>query len=247
MAIIFSEDYFKNILNIKLDKPTGQLSGHNSGEPFSDKVYSFLKEKNKAKIFKQNEYLNSVLKKNRKKIFETSFEKLMIYKKESSIKNWSINNLIKEKQDDTADILFIDKDLNCILDVKTRNLEKKGQAPNIISCEKLSILCKNLINNLDYENLEINYIGIDWILESNKMVCKNIFVIDLFKIDPKKIYINWAAALQIQFHVEKVDQSYSKDKKQWSIDFIKKYVSSFEERQKKQLIKIKPFKDLIKS
>ena len=148
MAIIFSEDYFKNILNIKLDKPTGQLSGHNSGEPFSDKVYSFLKENNKAKIFKQNEYLNSVLKKNRKKTFETSFEKLMIYK-ESSIKNWSINNLIKEKQDDTADILFIDKDLNCILDVKTRNLEKKGQAPNIISCEKLSILCKNLINNLD--------------------------------------------------------------------------------------------------
>ena len=100
--------------------------------------------------------------------------------------------------------MFIDKDLNCILDVKTRNLEKKGQAPNIISCEKLSILCKNLINNLDYENLEINYIGIDWILESNKMVCKKIFVIDLFKIDPQQIYINWAAALQIQFHIEKL-------------------------------------------
>ena len=63
------------------------------------------------------------------------------------------------------------------------------------------------------------------------MVCKK-FLLQIYLKYPQQIYINWAAALQIQFHIEKVDQSYSKDKKQWSLDFIKKYVSSFEERQK---------------
>ena len=196
--------------------------------------------------------MNNILNKNNKKkdlknFFESSFDKLMIYKKDTVIKNWSKDNLISEKQDDTADILFIDEKINCIIDVKTRNIEKKGQAPNIISCEKLAIFCKNLILKNDYEKVEINYVGVDWKLANNKMLCNNIFVVDLFKINPKTIYINWAAALQIQFHVDKVDQTYKENKRKWALDFIRKYISSSEERQKKQAKKIEPFKNLIKT
>lgn len=253
MSIIFNENFFKKLGTIKLSKPTGQLSGHNSGEPFSEEIYKFLK-KNSKKIYKQYEYLNNVLKKNihyqtlddRKKLFKGPFNKLMIYKKEATIKKWSINNLISEKQDDTADILYIDNKTNGIIDVKTRNLNKKGQAPNIISCEKLAIFCKNLIKEENYEKIEINYIGIDWDLKKNEMISNKINVVDLFKINPETIYINWAAALQIQFHIDKVDQTYKKNKKQWAKDFTKKYVSSYKNRQKKQDEKMKPFIELIK-
>ena len=54
MTIIFDKSYFNDLLNMELDRPSGQLSGHNAGEPFSEKIFSFLKKKIKIK------YLNSM-------------------------------------------------------------------------------------------------------------------------------------------------------------------------------------------
>ena len=74
-------------------------------------------------------------------------------------------------------------------------------------------VAESLINKNDGNKIDINYIGIDWELNNNFLDLKEIVVKDLFKISPDKLYINWAAALQIQFDVSIVDQSYKKDKK----------------------------------
>ena len=61
---------------------------------------------------------------------------------------------------------------------------------------------------------------------------KEIVVRDLFKITPEKIYINWAAALQIQFDVSTIDQNYTKSKKDWASDYLKTYIKSIQNRKK---------------
>ena len=247
MSIIFKESFFKELGTIELDKPTGQLSGHNAGEPFSEKIYKFLKERKKENIFKQFEYLNKILKENNKKkeFFNSTFG-FIIHRGKKALKEWSEDKPFTEKQNDTADILYIDDKTNGIIDIKTTNIEKKGQPPNIISSLKVAKICKRLIENKDDEKIEFNYVGIDWQLKNNKLISHKISVIDLFKIDPKTIYINWAAALQIQFHVNKVDQSYTNNKIDWAKDYLKKFSSSGKERiisQQKNFID--PFKDLI--
>ena len=140
--------------------------------------------------------------------------------------------MFKEKQNDTADILFIDDKVNTIIDVKTKNILKKGQPPNIISAYKMAHIAESIINNNDGNKIDINYIGIDWELNGNFLDLKEIVVRDLFKITPEKIYINWAAALQIQFDVSTIDQNYTKSKKDWASDYLKTYIKSIQNRKK---------------
>ena len=248
MSIIFDNQFFKPLGKIQLDKPTGQLSGHNAGEPFSEEIFNFLKKSKSKNIFKQYEYLNKVFEnKNREKISKTTLGLIISRGKEAS-KNWSGKNMFEEKQNDTADILYIDENTNGIIDIKTTNIEKKGQPPNIISSYKIAKFCKSLIEKRDENKIEFNYIGIDWRLIKNKLVSEKISVVDLFKIDPQKIYINWAAALQIQFHINKVDQSYKIDKICWANDYLKQFVSSAKNRIVNQKIRfIDPFIDILEN
>ncbi len=239
MSIKFDKNYFNELLNLKINKPKGQLSGHNSGEPFCEEIYKFLKKKNKISIFKQYEYLNDLLTKNKSKTTYQEREKLfpgtfgfIINRGTVSLKTWSLENKFKEKQNDTADILHINKEVNTIIDVKTKNISKKGQPPNIISSYKMAQIAECLINNDDGNKIDINYVGVDWDLNNNYLDLKEIIVKDLFLINPDTIYINWAAALQIQFDVSNVDQSYTKNKKNWAKDYLRVYIASVQNRKK---------------
>jgi hypothetical protein len=239
MSIKFDKNYFNQLTNLKINRPQGQLSGHNSGEPFCDEIYKFLKEKNKNNIFKQYEYLNQLLSNNkskktpkeRQKLFTDTFG-FIVNRGTTSLKNWSTETQFEEKQNDTADIIYIDNQEKTIIDVKTKNISKKGQPPNIISGYKMAQVAESLINKNDGNKIDINYIGIDWELNNNFLDLKEIVVKDLFKISPDKLYINWAAALQIQFDVSIVDQNYKKDKKNWATDYLKMYIASVQNRKK---------------
>ncbi len=239
VSITLKKEFFSPLINKKLPKPKGQLSGHNAGEPFCEEVFIFLKEKDGAKIFKQYQFLNSLYEKNinaktveeRKKLLDPTIG-LMINRGIESIKNWDINKF-DEKQNDTADIIYLDKKKFNIIDVKTANLGKKGQQPNIISAVKLANICKSLIINKDYQNLEIFYLGVYWKLDEQSLIIKNLDLINLFKIPPKELYINWAAATQIQFHIHEVKQDFTGSKMEWSKQYLKTFIGSGNERIKK--------------
>jgi Restriction endonuclease HincII len=155
-------------------------------------------------------------------------------------------NHFDEKQDDTADILVVKKGFFEIIDIKTRNLSKTAQAPNIISSLKLAQLCAIMIDTNEFDNLSINYFEIDWLEEESNLVCKDAHFISLFKTQPKNLYINWAAAMQLQFHVCNLDQSFTGNVEQWAKNYLEHFVAQVYKRSEYMIEKYaKPFEKYI--
>ena len=143
--------------------------------------------------------------------------------------------MFEEKQDDTADILYNEDTYFDIIDVKTRNMGKKAMAPNIISAVKLAKMCSLMIDNDDFDNIDIHYVEVDWIENGNNLECVGSHYADLFKASPDSLYINWAAATQIQFHVSDLEQNWEGSKREWAHHYIKTFVKSAKERCKTML------------
>lgn len=228
----------------------GTLSGHAAGEPFEKKVYHLLKGLYPDNIFKQYEYLNDLYLKNPKVItkkaryalFQSPTVMFLLSRGDKETSNWSPMNIFEEKQNDTADILFHDDNYFDLIDVKTRNICKKAQAPNIISAYKLAEMCSKMIDNQDFDSFRIHYLEIDWVENGNLLLCKNIHHGELFKENPDDLYINWAAAMQIQFHVSDLKQDWLNGRKEWAEQYLRKFVYSAKARCETMVSKfITPF------
>ena len=216
----------------------GELSGHAAGEPFSDLTFEILEDLG-YHVQKQHAYLNSLCSKYRpssksERLFSVHVQSLAdVLWKGRINKNWTHNEQFDYKQGDFADMLILDHDLNMnIIDVKTTNLSKKSQPPNIISALRLANICRSMLNHNEFDKFTINYIGIGWVDEGEHLVCKEVNIIDLFKIQPTSLYINFTAALQIQFKLDSVDQTFYGSKKQWCLEYIRHFIISHEERTK---------------
>ena len=182
----------KELIGQKVPKPiSGTLSGHAAGEPFDKHVYSILKKWFPYKTFRQYEYLNFLFSNNlnatgfeeRNRLFNSPTVMFLLSRGKDVTNKWSLDNLFEEKQNDTADILVVEGDFFEIIDIKTRNISKNAQAPNIISAYKLAQVCAKMIDNKEFEKFNITYIEIDWILEDDFLVCKDVHYISLFKIN----------------------------------------------------------------
>ena len=226
----------------RVDRPnkatSGTLSGHAAGEPFEKCVYNILKDRYPNKIFKQYEYLNDIYLRNPKHItveqrhalFNSPTALFLLSRGNNATREWAPNNVFEEKQNDTADILFFDNDFYDIIDVKTRNMSKDGMPPNIISAYKLARMCALMIDNGDYNTINIDYVEIDWLEENGKLRSIDAHHGDLFKADPEKLYINWSAGMQIQFHVCDLDQTWNQSVERWTRQYLKVFVKSAENR-----------------
>ena len=216
----------------------GTLSGHAAGEPFEKCVYHRLKEKYPNRIFKQYEYLNDIYKKHpehitveqRYALFDSPTALFLLSRGDSATKKWSPQNIFEEKQNDTADILFYQDGFYDMIDVKTRNCSKRAMAPNRISAYKLAKMCACMIDNDEFDSINIDYIEIDWLEDGDELRSIDAHHGDLFKANPEELYINWAAGLQIQFHVNELDQSWKGDREQWARYYLRTFVASAEHR-----------------
>lgn len=243
------------IINTSVPKPiSGTLSGHAAGEPFDKHVYEKIKNQFPGKVFRQYEYLNNLFKKNldattaeaRNNLFESPTVLFLLSRGKNATDQWSIDHPFEEKQNDTADILVVSDKKFEIIDIKTRNILKKAQQPNIISAYKLAQLCAKMIDNKDAETLTINYFGVDWRLEGDKLICTEAHHANLFKCNPENLYINWAAAMQIQFHVSELDQDFSADIYEWSQRYLKHFVQQAKRRAEKMMVQfVQPFEKYI--
>ena len=240
--------------NQVVDRPnkatSGTLSGHAAGEPFEKCVYHKLKEMYPQSVYKQYEYLNDIYLRNPKHItveqryalLESPTALFLLSRGDKATREWSPMNVFEEKQNDTADILYYEKGFYDIIDVKTRNISKTAMPPNIISAYKLAKMCALMIDNGEYDNINIDYIEIDWVEDGANLKCTNAHHGDLFKAQPEKLYINWAAAMQVQFHVCDLDQSWRGNREEWARHYLKVFVHSAEQRcQKMRDMYITPF------
>lgn len=255
MTLVNYEKVAEFMINKSVPKPeSGTLSGHAAGEPFDKFVYQVIKSDNQNTTFRQFEYLNDLYLKNptvitlqeRLNLFNSPSVMFLLSRGKDAVSKWEPENPFDEKQNDTADILVVDKGFYEIIDVKTRNTSKKAQPPNIISAYKLAQLCAVMLDNEEFDKLSINYIEIDWKLQENKLVCDKVYYGSLFKEIPNSLYINWAAAMQLQFHVSDLDQNYEGDAKQWAKEYLKHFVTQARERSDYMIKKfVKPFEKYI--
>ena len=103
-----------------------------------------------------------------------------------------------------------------------------------------------MIDNGDFNSFTIQYFGIDWLLEENQLVCKEAHAVNLFKASPESLYINWAAAMQIQFNVDKLDQSFEGDLETWAREYLKHFVVQAKQRALDMIDRfVKPFEKYI--
>ncbi len=255
MKLVNYEELKKKIVGTKIPKPlSGTLSGHAAGEPFDKHVYSEIKKEYPNDTFRQYEYLNYLFSKNldavgvkaRNSLFNSPTVMFLLSRGKNATDKWSIENPFEEKQNDTADILVTKDDFFEIIDIKTRNLSKNAQAPNIISAYKLAQVCARMIDNNEFNSFIINYFEIDWLLEGKELVCKDIYYVNLFKTNPQDLYINWAAAMQIQFHVSNLKQDFHLNMEEWAIKYLKHFVNQAKKRADDMIEKfVKPFEKYI--
>lgn len=234
----------KAIVGSSVPKPTsGTLSGHAAGEPFDKAVYAKLSHMCPNIIFRQYEYLNTLYRKNldaigieaRNKLFASPTVLFLLSRGKGATERWSPENMFEEKQNDTADILAVKGNLFNLIDVKTRNLGKKAQPPNIISSYKLAQLCANMLDNEEFDCFTIDYFEVDWNLQLNNLVCKETHHANLFRATPSTLYINWAAAMQIQFHVDECDQTFQGSYKEWAKAYLRHFVEQARERSQEMI------------
>lgn len=228
----------------------GTLSGHAAGEPFEKCVYEKLKGMYPKYIFKQYEYLNDIYLRHPKHIsveqrhalLDSPTALFLLSRGDKATREWSPDNIFEEKQNDTADILYCKQGHYNIIDVKTRNRSKGAMPPNIISAYKLAKMCALMIDNEEYDTIDINYIEIDWVEQGRNLQAVAAHHGNLFKASPETLYINWAAAMQIQFHVCELDQSWDGSRDEWARCYLRVFVRSAEARcQKMHDTYIAPF------
>jgi type II restriction enzyme len=250
------QNLIKRIKGTSVAKPiSGTLSGHAAGEPFDKHVYAAIKEQFSKNTFRQYEYLNDLYSKNpdiigfdaRQELFNSPTVLFLLSRGKNATDKWSIENPFEEKQNDTADILVVKDKFYELIDIKTRNISKSAQPPNIISAYKLAQLCAKMLDNREFDNFTINYFEIDWLLENDKLICKDAHFGCLFNANPADLYINWAAAMQIQFHVCDLDQTFNGTREQWAKKYLKHFVTQAKKRADDMITKfVKPFEKYIK-
>lgn len=233
---------------------SGTLSGHAAGEPFDKHVYAEIKKQLPDNTFRQYEYLNDLFSKNpnvigfdaRQALFDSPTVLFLLSRGKNATDKWSIESPFDEKQNDTADILVVKDSFYQIIDIKTRNLAKTAQPPNIISAFKLAQVCAKMIDNNEFNTFTIDYLELEWGIDSNNLKCYNSYYANLFKTNPEGLYINWAAAMQIQFNVSDLSQDFTGSMENWARTYIKHFVEQAKKRSEDMIKKfVKPFEKYI--
>lgn len=228
----------------------GTLSGHAAGEPFEKEVYHYLKSAYPSIIYKQYEFLNDIYRRNpqvisvqdRYALFNSPTALFLLSRGDKATREWSPEAMFEEKQNDTADILCHDGGFYELIDVKTRNIGKTAQPPNIISAYKLARTCAVMLDNNEFDTIGIHYVEVDWAEDGDNLRCTDVHHGDLFKARPESLYINWAAAMQVQFHVRDLDQSWTGSMEEWARGYLAVFVASAQRRcDKMREMYITPF------
>lgn len=244
-------------------RPAGTLAGHAGGLPFERLVNQILRDRLPGQTFRHYELLNQIYEHNpratsldqRYSLLGPPSLQYLLRRGKAATEKWSNDSLFEEKQNDTAEIIVlpskrlaieIDKGRPVtLIDVKTQDVAKKAQAPNIISAEKIANVCKLAIESEKFLPFEIMYVGIKWRATKDELVCTDVRVVSLTDIDPSDLYINWAAALQIQFHPFEVSCKYEGDGMKWAYDYIKNFCTQLERRISKEGEKLKLFRSIL--
>jgi hypothetical protein len=219
-------------------------------EVIENDIFERINNQNPKSVFTQNEYINDLYLLNPLKIGiegRNNLSKSPTFLFLLNEKTIESDNPFDEKQNDKANILVVKVERHPnvfyeIIDIKTQNLSKSAQSPNIISAYKLAQVCAKMIDNQEFNTFTIDYFEIDWFQENEKLVCKDAHFVNLFRTNPSQLYINWVAAMQIQFHVCDLTQDFTGNTEEWAKAYLKHFVTQAKRRADEMIKKfVKPF------
>lgn len=248
-------EYFVNRgyidLNLKLNQET---SGHRIATPLEEEVYDALSKTYPGLAFKQheavNEYLSQAVTRDKVSddfIFGNEAIDYLVNPGNKALSHWP-EELVPGKQSDTADIvLFSDSSLfdgsaAFLIDVKSHDLGKSDQPPNIMSARKLAKVAEICLSKNIDPNFSLYYIDLGYRKKDAGVVVEDVRMVDMMKIPPldyngkgKPLYINWSAAIQVQFRPSEVSQDFELSQKDWLAIFMKNYTSQKRDRIYKEV------------
>lgn len=258
-------DYSELVLAVQrlvgstVPKPSGTMAGHAAGLPFEELVHECLVSTFGGRARRHYQFLNDVLSRHEEESLDQRMAAFgpnslqgLLCRGKSQMAKWDSQSVFEEKQNDTAesiicgDRIFQPNSSHLLfLDVKTFNTSKQGQPPNIISAGKLSEALASALEE-GQVRFDFVYVGVSWAVEDQKLKSNEIAVVSLFRMDPK-LYINWAAAEQIQFHPHLANQEFTGSREEWAKEFLEHFVTSLDRRIGKQVARLDRFKAIIES
>ncbi len=223
MPILDFTKIINSMANQTVERPNkssaGTLSGHAAGEPFEKCVYHKLKQLYPNNIYKQFEYLNDIYLKHPKHISLEQRYALM----NSPTALFLLSRGDKATKEWSPENIFEEKQ-NDTADI----LYYKNGFYDIIDVKT--------------RNISKSAMAPNWKEKGNSLTATKAFHGNLFKANPETLYINWAAAMQIQFHVCELDQSWNGTREEWTRHYLNIFVKSAKMRCKKMHdTYIKPF------
>lgn len=245
-------------------RPIGTLAGHAAGLPFEDVVHVELVAAFPERAYRHYELLNEMYRSHpavttpaeRRCLLGPPALQHLLARSTRATGGWDPERQFDAKQDDTAESVILPThslDLSQsgihpvhLIDVKTHNSAKTAQPPNIISAKKVARACAHVLKSTPSAvPFDINYVCIKWEEEDSRLVCKEASVVVLLRIPPEKIYINWAAATQIQFTPSEVPQDYSGTPLQWVQEFIQRFCVSLARQVTRQTRDLEEYRALL--
>lgn len=248
-------DYFENRgyidLNLKLNQ---EISGHRIATPLEEEVYDALSKAYPGLTFKQHEAVNKYLSQAAAQgrvsngfVFGNEAVDYLVNPRKKALSSWP-EEIVPGRQSDTADIvLFSDSSLFdgssvFLIDVKSHDLGKNSQPPNIMPARKLAKLAEICLSRNIDPNFSMYYVDLGYRKKDAGVVVEDVCMVDMMKIPPldydgkgKPMYINWAAALQVQFRPSEVSQDFELSQKEWLAVFMKNYTSQKRDRIYKEV------------
>lgn len=248
-------EYFVNRGYIDLNlKPNRETSGHAIATPLEEEVYDALSKTYPGLAFKQheavNEYLSQAVTRDKISddfIFGNEAIDYLVNPGKKALSHWP-EKIVPGRQSDTADIvLFSDSALFdgssvFLIDVKSHDFGKNSQPPNIMSARKLAKVAEICLSKNIDPNFSLYYIDLGYRKKDAGVVVEDVRMVDMMKIPPldyngkgKPLYINWSAAIQVQFRPSEVSQDFELSQKDWLAIFMKNYTSQKRDRIYKEV------------
>lgn len=213
-----------------IDAPP-KASGHAVGQPGETVVADALRQALPNQVFMPTELLvvaltapeNVTLEQRAASLGSRARAFLLDSEKPGFVKGK--RDMLKPKQDDTADICVREPEptpmadaFMVLIDVKTSSGggDKKQRGPNIISAEKLSkalVLIRDDPSDPDFDFL---YCSLSYRDSEAGHIIAEVAVVDLFRVPPADIYINWTAGSQIQMDIAHSKQTFTGDRREWA-------------------------------
>ncbi len=253
----------EKLIGQSVRRPPGTLSGHAAGLPFEKLVHQAVLDSFPKRTYRHFELLNVVFESNpesqsaveRNALLGPPSLQFLLRRGVDATERWTISSPFQEKQNDTAETVILplrgwkveplSNEPVVLLDVKTQNSEMKAQPPNIISAQKMTQACRLVLEHSTECPFDFVYVGVKWREVGDTLVCNEVNVKSLLRVPPPDLYVNWAAARQIQFHPSTVSQDFEGSPMDWCVEFLETYALQLEKRLKRDNSEVAELKSFI--